>query len=214
MFTPRTLAAAAAVVLASLLNAARAEPTLTYPDLVNRLTDLARLATLPDCGETCAQWSSYDRASRYDEKTGKYIAWDANGDGGGVIRTRGRPGGDGRDERPGLYLADLVGRARQGTRQDLPGRPAAAGPSTCRLPTTSTASTRRSPTRPCPTTWPRSSSSGQNLYLSRSPIRNRARCVADKGWGNYLPLQLRDLSGGNQGPDLQCRGWPPNTPIG
>src|SRR5207247_892801 len=35
------------------------------------------------------QWSSYDRASRYDEATGKYIRWDANGDGGGFIRKEG-----------------------------------------------------------------------------------------------------------------------------
>src|SRR5437762_13764683 len=41
-----------------------AEPTLTYIDLVHRLTDLQYLATLPSPGERCAQWSSYDRASR------------------------------------------------------------------------------------------------------------------------------------------------------
>ncbi len=63
--------------------------TLTYVDLVKRLTDLERLATLPAPGEQCAQWSSYDRASKYDEKTGKYIAWDANGDGNGIIRKEG-----------------------------------------------------------------------------------------------------------------------------
>ena len=39
---------------------------LTYIDLINRLTDLERLATLPDPGEKCQQWSSYDRASKYD----------------------------------------------------------------------------------------------------------------------------------------------------
>ena len=60
--------------------------TLTYVDLVNRLTDLERLAVLPAPGETCQQWSSYDRATRYDEATGKHVAWDANGDGGHFIR--------------------------------------------------------------------------------------------------------------------------------
>src|SRR5438874_4264661 len=43
-----------------------AEPALTYIDLVHRLTDLQYLATLPSPGDRCAQWSSYDRASRYD----------------------------------------------------------------------------------------------------------------------------------------------------
>jgi len=66
-----------------------AEQKLTYIELVNRLTDLEFLATIPKAGERCAQWSSYDRASRYDRATGKYIQWDANGDGGGFIRKEG-----------------------------------------------------------------------------------------------------------------------------
>jgi len=59
---------------------------LTYIDLINRLTDLEHLATLPAPGEKCAQWSSYDRRSKYDEVSGKYIDWSANGDGTGIIR--------------------------------------------------------------------------------------------------------------------------------
>lgn len=58
--------------------------TFTYRDLLTRLTDLERLATLPEPGERCAQVSSYDRRSRYDEKTGKYVDWGANVDGGGT----------------------------------------------------------------------------------------------------------------------------------
>ena len=62
---------------------------LTYVDLVNRLTDLEHLATLPAPGEKCAQWSSYDRRSKYDSVSGKYIDWSANGDGDGIIRKEG-----------------------------------------------------------------------------------------------------------------------------
>ncbi len=62
---------------------------LAYPDLIQRLTDLQRLALLPAPGERCAQWSSYDRASRYDEASGQYLGWDANGDGHGIIRKEG-----------------------------------------------------------------------------------------------------------------------------
>ncbi|MCX5639048.1 MAG: hypothetical protein NTX52_15340, partial [Planctomycetota bacterium] len=65
---------------------ARMPEKLTYLDLVNRLTDLEHLATLPSAGEKCAQWSSYDRASKYDETAGKYVNWGANGDGGWIIR--------------------------------------------------------------------------------------------------------------------------------
>jgi hypothetical protein len=68
---------------------AAAAGQLTYVDLVKRLTDLERLAGLPDAGERCAQWSSYDRASQYDEAAAKYLKWDANGDGGGYIRKEG-----------------------------------------------------------------------------------------------------------------------------
>jgi hypothetical protein len=74
---------------AAVASMANAQEKFTYVDLVNRLTDLEHLATLPQPGETTKQWSSYDRASKYDEQTGKYVAWGANGDGGGIIRKEG-----------------------------------------------------------------------------------------------------------------------------
>lgn len=70
-------------------SAQASEQILTYQDLAARLTGMERLATLPGPGEDCMQWSSYDRASRYDAATGKYIDWDANGDGDGYIRKEG-----------------------------------------------------------------------------------------------------------------------------
>jgi hypothetical protein len=80
------------LVLAAACRPASAQPagrTYTYVDLVRRLTDLQDLAVLPQPGERMAQWSSYDRASRYDAATGKYVRWDANGDGNGFIRQEG-----------------------------------------------------------------------------------------------------------------------------
>src|SRR5512142_429179 len=71
------------------LNPIYSAENLTYLDLIKRITDLERLAILPAPGEKCAQWSSYDRKSRYDEATGKYVGWDANGDGNGIIRKEG-----------------------------------------------------------------------------------------------------------------------------
>jgi hypothetical protein len=50
---------------------------------------LEHLATLPAVGEKCVQWSSYDRRSKYDSASGKYIDWAANGDGDGIIRKEG-----------------------------------------------------------------------------------------------------------------------------
>ncbi|MCL2622453.1 MAG: hypothetical protein FWD31_02205, partial [Planctomycetaceae bacterium] len=67
--------------------AIQAADTYNYADLVGRLTDLERLAEKPIPGENAGQQTSYDRASQYDEATGKYLNWDANGDGHGVIET-------------------------------------------------------------------------------------------------------------------------------
>lgn len=58
---------------------------LTYPDMLAHLTDLDRLPVI-EPGVYCRQFSSYDRSSRYDAATDKYIAWDANGDAGQYIR--------------------------------------------------------------------------------------------------------------------------------
>jgi hypothetical protein len=68
--------------------AAKAD-TLTYADLVGRLTDMEHLAVLPQPGEIGALASSYDRASQYDAAKDQYINWGANGDGGGCIREEG-----------------------------------------------------------------------------------------------------------------------------
>jgi hypothetical protein len=77
------------VLVLTVCSAVCAGQSFTYVDLVHRLTDLEGLAVLPVQGEICAQWSSYDRASRYDTAAGKYVGWDANGDGNGIIRTEG-----------------------------------------------------------------------------------------------------------------------------
>jgi hypothetical protein len=57
-----------------------------YTWCLNRLIDLDHLAVLEN-GQTCKQFSSYDRASKYDEATGKFVDWSANGDSGQYIRT-------------------------------------------------------------------------------------------------------------------------------
>jgi len=79
--------------------AGHAAETLTYPDLVSRLTDMEHLAVLPPAGEKGALASSYDRKSKYDEATDSYIAWDANADGGDSIRKEGE----------GIVMAEIQG---------------------------------------------------------------------------------------------------------
>ena len=79
LFLPCLLALA---VLSGGIAPASAE-TLTYKDLVKHLTDLEHLAVIPPAGENTSLASSYDRHSKYDAATDKYIAWGANGDGNG-----------------------------------------------------------------------------------------------------------------------------------
>lgn len=62
---------------------------LTYRDLVERLSDLERLAVPPAPGERGGCHSSYDRRSRYNAATDTYENWNANRDGDGFIRREG-----------------------------------------------------------------------------------------------------------------------------
>jgi hypothetical protein len=76
-------------LLSALVYSSLQAETYTYPQLVKRMTDLQELAKLPPAGEKTSLASSYDRASKYDAATDKYINWGANGDGGGIIRKEG-----------------------------------------------------------------------------------------------------------------------------
>jgi hypothetical protein len=72
---------------------------MDYAELVGRLLDLERLAELPAPGERAGQWSTYNRASRYDEAAGRYLEWDNNQDARGYIREEGES----------LVLAEMEG---------------------------------------------------------------------------------------------------------
>ncbi|RLD09732.1 MAG: hypothetical protein DRI44_07835, partial [Chlamydiae bacterium] len=63
--------------------------TLTYENIISKIYDLPALAILPEKGEKGALFSSYDRASKYDEKSDTYVNWEANIDGLGIIRKEG-----------------------------------------------------------------------------------------------------------------------------
>src|SRR4030042_1753006 len=95
-------------------SAAGSGEELTYIDLINRLTDLEQLATLPAPGEKCRQWSSYDRASKYDKASGEYVGWFANGDGNGIIRKEGEQLVFAEMEGPGVIWRIWQALANQG----------------------------------------------------------------------------------------------------
>ena len=127
MSSVRAMLVAVAFVLGMTATAGRAGETLTYADLVGRMTDLSRLAVLPEPGEKCGQCSSYDRRSKYDETTGKYVALGRQRRRRGLHSQRGQSDRYGRDERPRLHLANLVRRGPQRPRENLPRRPKDAG---------------------------------------------------------------------------------------
>ncbi|MBM4041655.1 MAG: DUF2961 domain-containing protein [Planctomycetes bacterium] len=161
------------------LGTAAAGERWTYLDLVKRLTDLEALAVLPVAGEKCQQWSSYDRASVYDEKTGKYVRWDANGDGGGIIRREGDKEVFAEMEGPGVIWRVWSARAEKGhVRIFLDG---AAEPAVD-LPFHGYFSGKEAPFQGkalCHVL-----AMGWNCYVP-IPFQKSCKIIADKGWGQY-----------------------------
>jgi len=150
---------------------------LDYEDLVRRLWDLERLTEPPRPGERCAQWSSWDRASRYDESADQYIAWNANGDGSGFIREEG-------DE---LLLAEMKGPGciwRVWSAMPGPGqvRLVLDGETVLALPFTNWFTGRH-----YPFDFPNlaySAARGHNLYVP-IPYQRSCRVLASSNWGRY-----------------------------
>ncbi|MCX5676961.1 MAG: DUF2961 domain-containing protein, partial [Planctomycetota bacterium] len=173
------LASVVFVVAAAMVSSVQAQEKLTYIDLVKRLTDLERLAVLPAPGDTCSQWSSYDRASKFDEATGKYVRWDANGDGGGIIRREGDLVVMAEMEGPGCIWRIWSAKADAGHVKiylDGAAEPAVdlpfAGYFDCKT---------------APFVYPslvHMTARGINNYVP-IPYQKSCRIVAEKGWGNY-----------------------------
>ncbi len=65
--------------------------TVTFPDLLDEMTNLEALSVLPDPGFTCKQFSSYDRRST-DPSVATDENWFANGDRGQHIQSEERNG--------------------------------------------------------------------------------------------------------------------------
>ncbi len=181
---PRYSIAVLTILLIPLADAVQAEPTLTYGDLIHRMTDLAHLAVLPEPGEKCGQWSSYDRASKYDSQTGKYVNWDANGDGQGIMRMEGDRAVMAEMKGPGCIWRIWSAAAEKGHVKiylDDQAKPVADMPFS-----------EYFDGKHAPFDYPALSynlsdvgSSGQNLYLP-IPYQKSCKVVADKGWGNYF----------------------------
>ncbi|MBV9868786.1 MAG: DUF2961 domain-containing protein [Abitibacteriaceae bacterium] len=153
---------------------------LTYVDLVRRLTDLEGLATLPLPGEKTAQWSSYDRASVYDPATNKYVNWNANGDGGGIIRHEGDESVLAEMDGPGCIWRIWSATPGDGhVKIYLDG----ATEPTVDLPFKAYFDHRNAPFV-YPALVHTTTANGWNSYVP-VPYQKSCKIVADKGWGNY-----------------------------
>ena len=174
-----------------------AELKLTYPDLVHRLTDLESLATLPAHGETCAQWSSYDRKSRYDDATGKYVGWDANGDGHGIIRKEGDQQVLAEMQGPGCIWRIWSATPKQGrVRIYLDGQAEPA----VDLPFIKYFDQSTPPfTRPA---LVHTVAKGWNNYTP-IPYQKSCKIVAEPGWGDYFQFTYSTFPKGAQVPTFQ-----------
>jgi hypothetical protein len=163
--------------------AAAAQQSLSYVDLVNRMIDLEHLSVLPADGEKCAQWSSYDRASKYDEATGKYINWGANGDGNGIIRREGEQVVMAEMEGPGCIWRIWSALAQKGhVKIFLDGQ---------EQPVLDMPFIDYFDGKHAPLDYPLLSYQlkdqgcrGENLYYP-IPYQKSCKIVADKGWGQY-----------------------------
>ena len=194
---PRAKMKTSSLLLASILLAGTlpaAEQKLSYVDLVQRLTDLEQLARLPPAGERSAQWSSYDRASRYDEATGKYVNWDANGDGDGFIRKEGDKLVFADMQGPGCLWRIWSAAPKEGhVRIYLDGATEPA----VDLPFVGYFDRKNEP-------FTRSAivhtvSSGWNNYTP-IPYQKSCKVVADPGWGQYFHFNYSTFPAGTQVP--------------
>ncbi len=185
---------AVAVVISS--TAAVTSESLEYPDLVRRLWDLDHVAILPPAGERCAQWSSWDRASRYDAGADRYIDWNANGDGTGFLR----------QENGRLVLAEMSGpgciwRIWSAQPQSGAVRLILDGKVVVDMPFTNFFTGQHAPFD-----FPNlayTAARGYNLYL---PIPYRRSCVvlAETNWGRFYHFTYTTFAPGTEVPTFEA----------
>ncbi len=202
----RCLAVAGAVLAVACCLAASAPPAgaqeeLTYTQLAGRLIALEQLAVLPRPGERGAQWSSYDRASRYDPETGKYVNWGANDDGPQFIRKEGDQYVLAEMEGPGCIWRIWSARPEQGhVKIYLDGNP---------QPAVDLPFSDYFRGTVAPFDYPMLSydlaqlgSRGANCYVP-IPYQKSCKIVAEEGWGRYYHFTYGTFAKGTRVPTFQ-----------
>ena len=201
-----------AIALAAALPAA-GQQTLTYDDLVARLYDPGHLSVLPQEGEVSGQWSSYNRDSRYDEESGKYVSWDHNRDGEFFIRKEGSSQVIAEMEGPGVVYRIWSALARQGhvkiiidghTVVDMPFNNYFEGE---HAPFDFPALSYTLPSLDGLFPNTRDDGGGRNLYLP-IPYQESCKIVANIGWGRFYLINYLTFPEGTQVPSFTGE-WTP-----
>jgi hypothetical protein len=178
--------------------------TLTYKDLVHRLYDLEALSQPPKPGELGALASSYDRASKYDAATDKYIEWSANGDGGGIIRQEGDESVLAEIDGPGCIVRTWSATAQQGhVKIYLDGSTTPA----VDLPFVGYFNLEHEPNGVnAPFNRPNldyvTKANGFNNFTPM-PFQKSCKIVGDKGWGNYYQFTYVKFAPGTTVPTFK-----------
>jgi len=167
--------------------------TYTYPQLVKRMTDMQELAKLPPPGEKVSLASSYDRHSRYDATTDKYIDWGANGDGGGIIRKEGDESVFMDVRGPGCIWRTWTATAAMGyVKIYLDG----STTPTVDLPFKGYFDGQTAPfNRPNLVYIPSAAAHGFDNYTP-IPFQKSCKIVGDKGWGSYYQFTYTQFPAG------------------
>lgn len=180
-------------VIAAICSTCMAD-SYTYHQLIDRLTSLESLALLPQSGEKSAQWSSWDRASKYDRQSDKYIAWDANGDNAGILRTEGDLLVLGEIQGPGVIWRMWSAAPTEGRVMiylDGASTPAID------MPFQDYFNSKR-----LPFNYPglvHTVASGWNNYIP-IPFNKSCKILAEKNWGNYYHFNYTTYPAGTQLP--------------
>ena len=187
------------MVLLIICGSAMAGQTYTYPDIVKMLSDMERLSILPVQGETCAQFSSYDLRSKYDEKTNSYINWDANGDNSGLLKDNGHGAGLMADIKgPGciwrIWSAQPTDMGHVKIFLDGATEP------TVDLPFSGYFNLENEPF-----TYPalvHDAASGKNCYVP-IPFQKSCQVIAEADWGNYYHITYSKFPAGTTVPTFK-----------
>lgn len=171
---------------------------LSYRDLIERIADLNRLALMPVPGDRTALASSFDRASRYDAASDRYLDWGANADGSGVVRQEGDAEVLAEIQGPGCLWriwSATVGEGHVRIYLDGAAEPAVDLPFAGYFDRTNEPFNR-------PGLVYQTTAQGYNNY---TPIPFQTSCliVAEKGWGKYYHFNYTTFAAGTRVPTFR-----------